>query len=235
MPLPTFDELPSFKNHPGSAWDVWPEGDELGTINLLTDEVVRRAAQEEIRNGKSFSLNWPVNFPENPVFSRKTPEVTQIVKNPDFHVIRDDILNINTQSGTQWDGMRHFGILEHGVYYKGTPGNSLALGRHAIPDPLNVDPQTSKLGIQNWVKHGICGRGVLLDLVRFYTEGGSDLPYDPFTSHAIGVADLEACAKKQGIKFRQGDILLLRIGFIQKFNTITNEARAALGSKPETL
>jgi len=23
----------------------------------------------------------------------------------------------NTQSGTQWDGMRHFGILEHGVFY----------------------------------------------------------------------------------------------------------------------
>ena len=23
----------------------------------------------------------------------------------------------NTQSGSQWDGLRHFGILEHGMYY----------------------------------------------------------------------------------------------------------------------
>ena len=23
----------------------------------------------------------------------------------------------NTQSGSQWDGLKHFGILEHGMYY----------------------------------------------------------------------------------------------------------------------
>lgn len=23
----------------------------------------------------------------------------------------------NTQSGTQWDGLKHFGLLEHGVFY----------------------------------------------------------------------------------------------------------------------
>lgn len=45
--LPTFDELPNFKNYTGCAWDVWPN--DLGTINLLTDDVVKHAAQEEIR------------------------------------------------------------------------------------------------------------------------------------------------------------------------------------------
>ncbi|KAF8069223.1 hypothetical protein FPV67DRAFT_1111192 [Lyophyllum atratum] len=233
MSLPTFDELPNFKNYPGCAWDVFPEDDELGTVGLLTEEVVKRAAQEEIRTGKSFSLNWPVNFPENPMFARKTPEVTHMLKLPGLLSVRDDDLYINTQSGTQWDGMKHFGVVEHGVYYKGVAADSLPLGRHAIPDPLNIDPKLSKLGIQHWAKHGICGRGVLLDLVRFYTEGGKELPYDPFTSHAIGVADLEACAKKQGVEFRQGDILILRVGFIQKYNTTTNEARAELGAKEE--
>lgn len=48
-PLPTFDELPAFKNFPGCAWQVWGEDDQLGTVNLLTDEVVQRAAQEEIK------------------------------------------------------------------------------------------------------------------------------------------------------------------------------------------
>jgi hypothetical protein len=35
--------------HPGCAWDVWGKGDELGTVNLLTDEVIQRAANEEIQ------------------------------------------------------------------------------------------------------------------------------------------------------------------------------------------
>ena len=44
--LPSFDELPPFKNYPGCAWDVWGKGDELGTVNLLTDDVVTEAAKE---------------------------------------------------------------------------------------------------------------------------------------------------------------------------------------------
>lgn len=47
--LPKFQDLPSFGGLPGCAWNVWGEGDELGTINLLTDEVVAQAAKEEIR------------------------------------------------------------------------------------------------------------------------------------------------------------------------------------------
>ena len=44
--LPTFDELPNFHQYTGCAWDVWGAGDELGTINLLTEKVVAEAAKE---------------------------------------------------------------------------------------------------------------------------------------------------------------------------------------------
>ena len=47
--LPTFEELPKFKNFTGCAWGVWGENDQLGTVNLLTPEVIQRAAKEEIR------------------------------------------------------------------------------------------------------------------------------------------------------------------------------------------
>ena len=47
--LPTFDELPSFRSYAGCAWNVWGPDDQLGTVNLLTEDVVRRAAQEEIK------------------------------------------------------------------------------------------------------------------------------------------------------------------------------------------
>jgi hypothetical protein len=54
LQLPTFDELPSFEGMKGCAWQVWtnPEAGfdvELGTVNLLTPNVVQKAAQEEIR------------------------------------------------------------------------------------------------------------------------------------------------------------------------------------------
>ena len=44
--LPAFDELPAFKNFSGCAWEVWGKGDQLGTVNLLTPEVVKEAAEE---------------------------------------------------------------------------------------------------------------------------------------------------------------------------------------------
>lgn len=46
--LPTFDELPPFHDMPGCGW-VWGEDDQLGTVNLLSDEVVRRACSDEVR------------------------------------------------------------------------------------------------------------------------------------------------------------------------------------------
>jgi hypothetical protein len=88
---------------------------------------------------------------------------------------------------------------------------------------------------EDWANHGIVGRGVFLDLVEFYTATGSPLPYDPLSTHGIPVADLMACAKSQGVQFRQADILILRIGFIQKFMSLSQSAKDDLPSKPETL
>ncbi|RDB19228.1 hypothetical protein Hypma_013552 [Hypsizygus marmoreus] len=232
--LPTFDELPAFKELPGCAWGVWGPDDQLGTVNLLTDKVVQRAAREEILTGKAVSLNWPLNFPEKPMFGRKSPEIKMKLREP-YQMRRDDEIHINTQSGTQWDGMRHFGIVEHGVFYNNTSGASLPLGIVPMPDPTDIDPALKNIGIQNWANHGICGRGVLLDLVRHQTNGGaSPLPYDPWTTHGITVAELEACAEAQGVVFRRGDILIIRVGFIRKYTTATQEERDALAVRKET-
>ena len=47
--LPAYDELPMYKNFPGCAWAVWGADDQLGTVNLLTRDVVQRAVAEEVR------------------------------------------------------------------------------------------------------------------------------------------------------------------------------------------
>ncbi|KAG6816731.1 hypothetical protein H0H87_003428 [Tephrocybe sp. NHM501043] len=233
--LPAYKDLPAFHNLPGCAWGIWGAEDQLGTINLLTEEVVQRAAKEEITTGVAISLNWPLNFPEKPMYKRKTPEIKTKTRES-THVLRDDEIHINTQSGTQWDGMRHFGIVEHAVYYNNTPSLSLPVGVDPMPNPQSIDPSLTKLGIQNWADHGICGRGLLLDLVRHKTKGGTaPLPYDPWTTHALTVAELKECAAAQGVTFRQGDILILRVGFIQKYCNVTQEERDALVERPETL
>ncbi|TFY70030.1 hypothetical protein EVG20_g2915 [Dentipellis fragilis] len=231
--LPSYDELPNFKNYPGCAWEVWGSKDQLGTVNLLTDAVVKRAA-EEIKTGRAISLNWPIQFPSKPAFGRAIPEHKAWIK-PGGAGVRDDELHINTQSGSQWDGLKHFPVVEHQVLYNNTPVESLPKGGLNFPDPSNIDPEVIKLGIHNWAQHGICGRGVLLDLVRFYTKNGKDLPYDPWTSHAIPLVDLEACAREQGVTFRRGDILVLRVGFIQKYFKTTLEEKDALRERTETL
>lgn len=66
------------------------------------------------------------------------------------------------------------------------------------------------------------------------SDGGA-LPYDPWSTCSIGVAELEACARMQGVTFRQADILLIRIGFIQKYCAVNNDARVALGDDAEHL
>jgi len=231
--LPNFDELPNFRNFTGCAWDVWGKDDELGTINLLTEDVVKEAAKE-IKLGKTVCLNWPVNFPNKPLFGRQTPHLKMWSKAP---AVNDDALHINTQSGTQWDGLRHYGIGEHAIFYNNTPSDFFQRGDLVLrgPDDVTVDPQLIKYGIHNWAQHGICGRGVLLDIVRYYTESGSPLPYDPWSTYGISVDVLEDVAKKEGVTFQQGDILILRVGFIQKFYAATQEERDNLSGKQEYL
>ena len=44
--LPSFDELPGLHGLTGCAWGIWGKDDQLGTVNLLTEEVVAEAAKE---------------------------------------------------------------------------------------------------------------------------------------------------------------------------------------------
>lgn len=80
--LPDFKELPLDKSHPPhSAW-IWGPDDQLGTLNLLTEEVVAAAAKE-IKSGKSFGLDWPLNLSHVPKNFRERlkHEVLQIAPN----------------------------------------------------------------------------------------------------------------------------------------------------------
>lgn len=105
---PSFDELPLDKSGPpGNAWGLWGPDNELGMLNHLTPAVVAYAATE-IKEGIRISLDWPLDKPSFPTFGRQQFEHKIINKAP--MVMNDDAIHINTQSSTQWDGFRHYGM-----------------------------------------------------------------------------------------------------------------------------
>jgi len=65
-------------------------------------------------------------------------------------------------------------------------------------------------------------------MVKYWEAKGT--PVDPWTSHPITPKELEGCAKAQGTTFRRGDVLLLRVGFIQKYYESTREERDHLAT-----
>ncbi|KAJ9473946.1 hypothetical protein PHBOTO_004033 [Pseudozyma hubeiensis] len=277
-PLPDYHQLPSEGGWPGCAWDVWGRGDQLGTINLLTESVVLRAAREQIKAGRTVSLNWPVHLPAEPFFRRKAlthkpfgkggPPYTEPrdayvagarAKNPDLLVredtkvpVSDEMLELNTQSGSQWDGFRHFGHMPLNVFYGGASRASIqdsfddASPQPGDPQSWNSDEAKKRnaLGIHHLAQHGICGRGVLLDVFEYLSHHGTDhvereryewfkwsqhgggKGYDPRSGFRITVADLIATAKHQNVTFRRGDILLVRSGFTARYYSLTPTERA---------
>ncbi|KAI5474194.1 hypothetical protein MNV49_003974 [Pseudohyphozyma bogoriensis] len=138
---------------------------------------------------------------------------------------------MNDQSGTQWDGLRHFGLLNEGFFYGNTPATDIKGGELDVSDPLKVKAESVKLGIQHWSNHGINGRGILLDMVAWYTRDGSPLPYDPTKTSVIPLADLKACAEYQGVSFKVGDILLIRMGWTQRYYASSMEEKKQWGSQ----
>ena len=103
-PRPLFNLLPLNKSGPrGNAWGLYGPDDEIGALNLLTPVVVREAAKE-IREGVRLCVDLPLNFLEKPFFERAVFSHAILNKAP--RVVNDDLVHINTQSATQWDGLR---------------------------------------------------------------------------------------------------------------------------------
>ncbi|KAI5803672.1 putative cyclase-domain-containing protein [Geopyxis carbonaria] len=211
---PAFSSLPLTTPGPrGNAWGLYGADDQLGTLNQLTPAVVAAAAGE-IQTGHRVSLDWPLNVPRLGFFGRP-PVVHTVIQNGNNSM--SDTLELNTQSSTQWDGMRHYGYAEEKLWYGGRTRDQVLTG-----DTLGQN-HVSEAG-------GITGRGVLIDWARWAKANGKSV--SPFTAHLIPVEQLRAAARDQGLKLKAGDILFLRTGFTEAFNKLTVEEEKALGQRP---
>ncbi|MGH9766522.1 MAG: cyclase family protein [Blastocatellia bacterium] len=130
------------------------------------------------------------------------------------HNVFDDVYdNFNTQSSSQWDGLRHNGHRQYGFY------NGVAAER--IMDESGV-----RNGIEHWARRGIAGRGVLIDFPRFAAAQG--LAFTLGARYGITPEQLQAAADLQGVNFQTGDILLLRTGWIEWYSSLNKEQRTQL-------
>lgn len=214
--LPAFKNLPGVKGMPhGCAWGLFDTGskpDDIGTLNLLTPERKIRARQE-IQHGISVAINWSLDNCQTPHSNRMPPEHT-IKRLPDW-VGHDDEVHMNTQSGSQWDGLRHWAHQPTGLFYNGVQ----------LADILG--PESGRRnGINRWSESGgIVGRGILLDYLSWAESQG--IAYSPIERHTISEKDLEAVAAWQGTDFEVGDILLVRSGFVPWHKNANLEERRA--------
>ena len=108
------------------------------------------AASKEIKTGDIVPLNLPLNVPSIPAFGRE--EFKHEIKVLWEDVAFDDKYQLNTQSGTQWDGFRHIAHMPTSTFYNGTTGKD-----------INGPEKNNKCSIHHWAEHGIVGRGILLD------------------------------------------------------------------------
>lgn len=207
MTEPAFDELPTLgETGLQHAWDVYGRDDELGTVNRITGESVRRAAAT-VTTGERISLDLPSTVPDPPMFDRRPIEHS--IFELDRNTWDDRLDQFSPQGSTQWDGLRHVRAREFGFYggWQGPP-----------------DDHPDRLGIARWADHGLVGRGVLVDV----TDGDT---LDPFARHAISADDLAGAVAEQCGPLRRGDVLCIRTGWTGRYLAMSETDRLALTAR----
>lgn len=180
-------------------WGRWGPDDQLGTLNWLTPERRRAGAREVVRGvAVPLGLDFSADGPQPAGAERRNPllittRTGEAAPAPGGFVHTDDLVVMHTQCATQVDALAHVGY--DGQLYGGRPLSSVSATGAAV------------LGIEN-MRAGVLGRGVLADVAAYRGVprlGGST---------GIGPVELEQCLARQGTSIEEGDVLVVRTGWI---------------------
>ncbi|ONI89626.1 cyclase [Actinosynnema sp. ALI-1.44] len=182
-----------------SNWGRWGDDDELGTLNLITDEVRERAGRE-VRTGRSVSLAVPIRpapivggpFPPRTAEESPVQQIMAFTGSP--ALAHADIMVVTNHHvlSTHLDALGH--MPQNGQVYPGRPA------AEAVTMGGVVHGSTTAFAA------GIVTRGVLLDF-------GADGPVP--ADHRITSADLDAAAERFGVRVESGDALVARFGWVE--------------------
>lgn len=190
-----------------SNWGRWGEGDQRGTANLITSDLVREATRrvqigrvvplgiefnqmgpQTGANGRFNCLRYSVATGTDHAEGRQLWGPSAIPREMGY---ADDVVHLHLQSATHWDSLCH--IFHRGKMYNGYPADEVtSLG-------------AARNGTEA-LKDSLVGRAVLLDVAA---AKGADSLED---GYAISVEDLEEAAEAGSVEVREGDIVLLRTG-----------------------
>lgn len=191
-----------------SNWGRWGPEDELGTLNLVTPAVRKRAAQA-VQEGVTVSCASEVITGVHNLES----EITAVSIAPGtrlgFSTEHITSLTVHGYAMTHLDALSH--IFWDGQMYNGRPAEILA------DDGVNPLPVTV-------ARHGVVTRGVLLDVAA--TKGMDWL--EP--GQGVFPEDLEAAEARQGVRVEPGDAVLLRTGFGRHRRETGSHQRAERGA-----
>jgi kynurenine formamidase len=183
-----------------SNWGRWGADDQRGTLNLVTDAVVRRGIAAA-RQGRVFSLAIPFdrsgpqwdskNMPDrvNPELNTYAVNIAFTGDTADF-TTSDDSFRMGSQAATHLDALSHAGY--EGKLWNGAPSSVVSAEGAA------------RLGIEQ--VGALATRGVLLDVARLHGVDHFDENY------AITGDDLERAALAAGVPVEPGDAILVRTG-----------------------
>ena len=192
---------------PDRVGRVFGPDDELGTVNFLTSE---RVAAPPASSGPVGDSDSTIRSPRS---SRTRPGPGaplehHVFSNNEWH--RDDWLDsFYLQSSSQIDALRHIGHPRHGFYNGLTPEAN--------------DAPSTRLGVHNWADAGIAGRGVLLDVPRFFERTGR--AYDPSRRSRSTPRCWTPSPSARASTWRGGDILLLRTAWAEQYLAKSPDAR----------
>ncbi|XBS71710.1 cyclase family protein [Acerihabitans sp. KWT182] len=225
-----------------ATWGDFGPDDQLGRLNLLTPEKVLQGVAE-VKTGQTFCLSLPLDLPggtamnprrEPPLITAtrrgEYPNMTYPLSRDDARltdVICDDRVTLALQYSTQWDSLAHMGQW-FDVAGNGTPEMVFYNGYRAGVDIVGEqDFRTgacrhhgshlgaTALGIEHMARHGIQGRGVLVDIKKHFGT----------KRMAFGYRHLEHILREDRITVRPGDMLCFRTGM--------DEAIIAMKGEPD--
>ncbi|MFJ8310716.1 MULTISPECIES: cyclase family protein [unclassified Streptomyces] len=191
---PEFHEIAKRVNN----WGRWGPDDQIGTLNHISDHVVREAAAT-VRTGRRVPLALPLQqdgVQTGVIPGRINPlhtmvQINQEIFGPGTVACSDDAVTFGLQAATHWDALTH--VSHSGRLYNGRPAATIT--PHGGAEFSGID----KLG-------HIVSRGVLLDVAR--ARGVDRLD----GGHAVTPEDLDAAEELAGLTVRAGDIVLVRTG-----------------------